>query len=37
VLRWHVLFWDLWFVVWGLLLGVAAWRYGRESRDRTVP
>ena len=25
-LRWHVL-------VWGLLLGVAAWRYGRRSRD----
>jgi Protein of unknown function (DUF3995) len=33
-LRWHVLVWDLWFVVWGLLLGVAAWRLGRESRDR---
>jgi len=31
-LRWHVLLWDLWFLVWGLLLGVAAWRYGRESR-----
>jgi hypothetical protein len=30
-LRWHVLLWDLWFLVWGLLLGVAAWRYGRES------
>jgi hypothetical protein len=28
-LRWHVAFWDLWFLVWGLLLGVAvrrAWR-----------
>jgi hypothetical protein len=25
-LRWHVLVWDLWFLVWGLLLGVAAWR-----------
>jgi hypothetical protein len=33
-LRWHVLVWDLWFVVWGLLLGVAAWHYGRQSRDR---
>ncbi len=32
-LRWHVLVWDLWFLVWGLLLGVAAWRYGRRSRD----
>jgi hypothetical protein len=33
-LRWHVLLWDLWFLVWGLLLGVAAWQYGRQSRDR---
>jgi Protein of unknown function (DUF3995) len=33
-LWWHVLLWDLWFLVWGLLLGVAAWHYGRESRDR---
>jgi hypothetical protein len=33
-LRWHVLLWDLWFLVWGLLLGVAAWHYGRQSRDR---
>jgi len=33
-LRWHVLLWDLWFLVWGLLLGVAAWQYGRESRSR---
>jgi hypothetical protein len=33
-LRWHVFLWDLWFLVWGVLLGVAAWRYGRESRRR---
>jgi hypothetical protein len=33
-LRWHVLLWDLWFLVWGLLLGLAAWHYGRQSRDR---
>jgi Protein of unknown function (DUF3995) len=33
-LRWHVLLWDLWFLVWGLLLGVAAWHYGRESGSR---
>jgi len=33
-LRWHVLVWDLWFLVWGLLLGVAVWHYGRQSRDR---
>jgi hypothetical protein len=33
-LRWHVLLWDLWFLVWGLVLGVAGWHYGRESRRR---
>jgi hypothetical protein len=33
-LWWHVLLWDLWFLVWGLLLGVAAWHYCRQSRDR---
>lgn len=33
-LRWHVLLWDLWFLVWGLVLGVAAWQYGRASRRR---
>lgn len=33
-LRWHVMLWDLWFLIWGLLLGVAAWHYGRQSRDR---
>jgi hypothetical protein len=33
-LRWHVLLWDLWFLVWGLVLGVAAWHFGRESRSR---
>ena len=27
----HVLVWDLWFLVWGVLLGVAAWRFGRLS------
>jgi len=30
-LRWHVLFWDPWFLVWGLLLGAAAWHYGRAA------
>jgi Protein of unknown function (DUF3995) len=33
-LRWHVLVWDLWFLIWGLLLGVAAWHFGREARGR---
>lgn len=34
-LRWHVALWDMWFLVWGLLLAiavVAGWRAGRESR-----
>jgi hypothetical protein len=35
-LWWHVLVWDLWFLVWGLLLGVAAWHHGRASRDRAA-
>ncbi|HET9290423.1 MAG TPA: DUF3995 domain-containing protein [Actinomycetes bacterium] len=30
-LWWHVLVWDLWFLVWRVLLGVAAWRFGRLS------
>jgi len=25
-LTWHVLLWDLWFLVWGAALGVAVWR-----------
>lgn len=29
-LWWHVLVWDLWFLVWGVLLGLAAWLYGRR-------
>jgi hypothetical protein len=31
-LRWHVMVWDLWFLVWGLLLGVAAWHFGRPAQ-----
>lgn len=23
--RWHVSVWDLWFLLWGLLLGTAVW------------
>jgi hypothetical protein len=30
-LRWHAFFWDPWFLLWGILLGAAALRYGRES------
>jgi hypothetical protein len=29
-LRWHVFIWDPWFLVWGMALGLAAWR--RVSR-----
>jgi Protein of unknown function (DUF3995) len=32
-LRWHVFVWDLWFLVWGVALGIAAWRYAREGRS----
>lgn len=32
-LRWHVFVWDLWFLVWGVTLGIAAWRYHREGRS----
>jgi CHASE2 domain-containing sensor protein len=31
-LRWHVLVWDLWFLVWGVLLGMAAWHARRGER-----
>jgi hypothetical protein len=34
-LRWQVALWDMWFLVWGLLLAiavVAGWRAQRESR-----
>jgi Protein of unknown function (DUF3995) len=30
-LWWHVLVWDLWFLVWGVLLGMAARRLGRRD------
>jgi hypothetical protein len=33
-LGWHVLLWDLWFLVWGLVLGVAA--SAMVVRSRTV-
>ncbi|HEU4865823.1 MAG TPA: DUF3995 domain-containing protein [Actinomycetota bacterium] len=33
-LRWHVYVWDLWFLVWGLALGLAAWRYKVSGRVR---
>jgi hypothetical protein len=33
-LRWRMLLWEPWFLVWGLLLGLAAWRFSRPSRPR---
>ena len=30
-LRWHVALWDLWFLVWGLLLAVATAGYRRRT------
>ena len=35
-LRWHVLVWDLWFLLWGLLLGTAAWQR-RHLRSERAP
>jgi uncharacterized membrane protein len=34
-LRWHVFVWDLWFLVWGLLLALATARYRRDVRTGT--
>ena len=31
-LRWHVLCWDLWFLLWGLALAVATWAAHRRIR-----
>jgi hypothetical protein len=30
-LRWHVGVWDLWFLVWGILLALAAAGYRRRA------
>jgi phosphate/sulfate permease len=37
-LRWHVFFWDAWFVVWGVALAVAAQatRSRRSATDSTI-
>jgi hypothetical protein len=32
-LRWHVGVWDLWFLVWGILLALAAVGYWRRTTD----
>ena len=33
-LRWHVGVWDLWFLVWGILLAVATISYWRRTASR---
>jgi hypothetical protein len=33
-LRWHVGVWDLWFLVWGILLAAATAGYRRRTADR---
>jgi len=33
-LRWHVGVWDLWFLVWGILLGLATVGYWRRTINR---
>jgi Protein of unknown function (DUF3995) len=33
-LRWHVWVWDLWFLVWGILLAVATVSYWRQTASR---
>lgn len=33
-LRWHVGVWDLWFLVWGILLAMAAVSYRRRTAAR---
>jgi hypothetical protein len=29
--RWHLGLWDLWFLIWGVLLGIAVWRFHRDG------
>jgi hypothetical protein len=35
-LRWHVGVWDLWFLVWGILLALATVSYARRTATRTT-
>lgn len=32
-LRWHVLVWDLWFLLWGILLTLATFGYQRRTAN----
>ena len=37
-LRWRMFLWEPWFLVWGLLLGAAAWHFQARTRlQRAVP
>jgi hypothetical protein len=29
-LRWHLALWDPWFLLWGVLLAIAAWQFARQ-------
>jgi hypothetical protein len=33
-LRWRTSLWEPWFLVWGVLLGAAAWHSGARTRRR---
>jgi hypothetical protein len=35
-LRWHVGVWDLWFLLWGILLALAAFGYWRRTANRSA-
>ena len=36
-LRWHVGLWDMWFLVWGILLAVATSSYRRRTKGKARP
>ncbi len=36
-LRWHLGLWDLWFLIWGVLLGIAVWSFHRAGRCAPNP
>lgn len=33
-LHWHVLVWDMWFLIWGILMTTAAAAWWRQGRRR---
>jgi hypothetical protein len=36
-LSWHVLLWDLWFLLWGLALAVARWTSVHDHATASSP